>query len=396
MKPTAILEGYNNLGIQQAVRGHFPAAEVSFLRALNALDERGVRANYANALRRMWRFKEASQQIRKANPRQDFTHYVKGSIAYETGHALDAIKHLSRIKNATADNNYLLAMAHLQAGLWKEGFRLHEARHERNKLPNSGLPQWEGQAGQVLVHHEQGFGDSLMMSRFLQSGQILSVPSPLLRLFQASGFNAQSMSLPMPKADYIAPLMSLPYILGIDHIEPPGQYLRAPEAFYLPAPAGTKLKIGLVWTAKAQDQAKGREEALHGEQKSIPLELLLPLASTPGVACYGLQTGEAAKDISKLGAEALIMNLGQGIMDFADLASFMASMDLIVSVDTAPLHLAGALNKPAIGLLCYPGSWQWMEGDKTPWYSSITLVRQPKPFDWKSAVDRVYTMIEQM
>lgn len=388
-----MLASLNKLGVHLASTGKFVAAATAFERALNIESEPGVRVNYANVLRRMWRFEEAAKALEGA-PDNDFTRFVRGSLDIETGDPISAAIELAFIEDQTAHIRFCRAMASLQAKDWKTGFELYDARLEMNEPLRSDLPRWQGEQGAVLAHHEQGFGDGLMFARFL-NGRTVSVPGALLRLFLASGFNAVSMTSHTPKADYISPLMSLPRWDGVDTIEPPAPYMRAHEEYPIPKPPGTKLTVGLVWTAKAQDSKRGMEEALHGWQKSIPLELLLPLAAIPGVQLYGLQTGEAAKDVPRIGADGLIINVGTAVMDFADLAAFMASMDLIVTVDTAPIHLAGAMGKPTIGLLSYPRSWQWPVGPN-PWYRTVDLIQQPKPFDWEGVVAILRERIEAM
>ncbi len=390
------VQAYNSLGIALADHGKFDAAAVAFKRALTLLDDRGVRANYANVLRRLWRFEEAAKEVMQADPEHEFTKYVKASLSLECGQPETAALLLEEIPDPSAHIRFCKAMAYLQCGQWQKGFEHYEARLELNEQPKSNLPKWTGQPGTVLVHHEQGFGDSLMMSRFI-GNKTFSVPPPLLRLFkEGSSIKTVAMNAGLPRSDYITPLMSLPHILGIKNIEPPKPYLWAPEEYPVPKGPSTKLAVGLVWTAKANPSNKGTEETIHGWQKSIPFNLLLSLAAIPGVSLYGLQTGEAAKDIEKAGATALVSNLANAILDFADLAGFMASLDLIISVDTAPLHLAGALGKPAIGLLSYPRSWQWMTGERTAWYDSIELIAQEKPGDWAGVIERLQAKIEAM
>lgn len=383
----------NAIGIYLAKRGMFATSAVAFKRVLNEQDEPGVRVNYANVLRRLWRFDEARAEITQVLEDNDFSRFVRASIQLETNDPVGAVEWMERLEKQTPHFRFCTAMAALQAGQWEKGFGHYEARLELNKPPPAALPKWEGQEGIVLAHHEQGYGDSIMFSRFLRyephnTHFVFSVPSPLYRLFHQSGFDTlNTNSRIAPEAQYIAPLMSLPHRLGMTDIETLPPYIRAIDRYPLPTPAGTRLKVGIVWTAKANSQPKGMEETLHGWQKSIPLEALLPLATIPGVSLYALQTGEAAKDVERIGADALMTNLGNAIMDFADMASFMASMDVIVSVDTAPLHLAGALGKKAFGLLSYPRSWQWGTQAQTPWYASIETIQQPRPFDWEGAVE---------
>jgi hypothetical protein len=131
----------------------------------------------------------------------------------------------------------------------------------------------------------------------------------------------------------------------------------------------------------------------------MPFEDFLSIADIPGVQLYSLQKGDSAiAAIKAAGAEALVPDLSGIIGDFADLAYVINQLDLVVSVDTAVLHLAGALGKPCIGLMRYNGCWRWglRESDKTTFYPSMTLVRQETPGDWVGVMIRVREIIAEM
>jgi hypothetical protein len=141
----------------------------------------------------------------------------------------------------------------------------------------------------------------------------------------------------------------------------------------------------LVWAARPTDDARRR---------AVPLEQLLGLAEIPGVALYGLQVGEGAKDIARLGADALITDLSRQIRDWRDTAGIMAQLDMMVSVDSAPLHLAGATGMPAIGLLPFRPCWRWGFGaPDTGWYPTMRLLRQLQPGDWSGPLDQLRSLI---
>ncbi len=134
------------------------------------------------------------------------------------------------------------------------------------------------------------------------------------------------------------------------------------------------------------------DEALHGQQKSMPLEVLLELTRIPGVDLVSLQTGGTA-DIEELGAQQLVKDMAPNISDFSDLASFMQQCDVVVSVDTGPLHLAGALGRPTVACLHHAPSWQWGTGEGTPaWYDSVTCIRQKEPGRWP--IDDICAKVE--
>jgi hypothetical protein len=154
----------------------------------------------------------------------------------------------------------------------------------------------------------------------------------------------QFHSNPLPVADYQVPLMSLPGRLGVTLADLPNAvpYLAAPPSAVgrsVPRPNGTRLAIGLAWA--------GRPGHANDLNRSMALEDLLPLAELPGVAFYSLQTGPRAADIAACGAAPLIFDLAPQIQDFADTARLVAELDLVISVDTAVAHLAGALARRA-------------------------------------------------
>ena len=400
---------WNGQGVALAQSGHFTAAAAALEQAIADDPERGdYHANIANVYRRLWRFEDAAKEITlalKLGADTVPTGFIAGCLAADAGQPGEAVRWFDKVLAWDAPHYLRTARAYslLASGQWARGFREFESRIE--STTKTTLPIWDGSPGKtVAIHHEQGFGDTIMASRFLRQipadlfkRVYFGVPGPLLRLFEGQDIGPcelLSMNQDMPEVDAVLPLMSLPDRLGVETVASP-VYLTAKHAYSIRRPPGAKLAIGLVWRSKAQGIGLHFEHALHGEQKSIPLELLLPLAGIPGIALYGLQTGDAAADIDRLGAASLIDNLGPKILDFADLAGFVAGLDMVISVDTAPAHLAGALGKPTIVLLNTQGSWQWGTGDRSPWYGdNLQVVRQPKPHDWQGAVEQVRAIIE--
>jgi hypothetical protein len=144
-------------------------------------------------------------------------------------------------------------------------------------------------------------------------------------------------------------------------------------------PPGTRLAVGLVWAPRPLGEASRR--------RSVPLGMLLELACIPGVQLYGLQVGDAARDIERLGAEVLVHDLEPRLRDWADTAAHIAGLDVVVSIDSAPLHLAGAMGKDCVGLLPYVPCWRWgFERRDSPWYPTMQLLRQRAPGDWSGPI----------
>jgi Glycosyltransferase family 9 (heptosyltransferase)/Tetratricopeptide repeat len=297
-----------------------------------------------------------------------------------------------------------LGIALLGSGQFGEGLIAHEARWDelqKNPVWDSGIPRWEGEdlAGKtIIVHHEQGFGDTLQFCRFLPwlrergARVIVAVPQPLLRLMAISGLadGVCEVTGPPPPADYHSPMMSVPAHLGVTLETIPGApYLRAPEAgLGIPVmkPDGVRLMVGVVWA--------GSSGYVPDMRRSMPFPHVLRLVDIPELGFVSLQKGDRAADIAAHGARSLIGDLSGLLGDFADTAAALMQVDIVVSVDTAVLHLAGALGRPTIALLSNWRCWRWLTGrDDTPWYPSMRLVTQETPGDWPGVMAMVRQII---
>jgi hypothetical protein len=298
-----------------------------------------------------------------------------------------------------------LGIALLACGQFGEGLIAHEARWDelqKNPVWDSGIPRWEGQdlgGKTIIVHHEQGFGDTLQFCRFLPwlrergAHVIASVPQPLLRLIAISGLADQVVEVtgPPPPADYHVPMLSVPAHLGLTlETIPSAPYLRAPDTglgIPLKKPDGCVLLVGLVWA--------GASGYVPDMRRSMPFEHMLALADLPQLAFVSLQKGERVGDIARAGATAVVADLSGILGDFADTAAALMQVDIVVSVDTSVLHLAGALGRPTIALLSHWRCWRWLTGrDDTPWYPSMRLVTQQSPGDWPGVLSDVRQIIE--
>lgn len=382
-----VVDQLSTLGVNAATQGFPEVARAAMLRALCEDRRPDIVANAANACRVCWRFDEAqalmTEALEKA-PNDGRFWATQGLLLMDMNRPQEAIEAFDKAFQFGAPTNFAKigrAMALLGAMKLPEGLLGYESRFEMNKpLPHS-MPRWQGEPLKnkvLLVEAEQGLGDSLMFSRFLdriEGNYVFSVQPSLQRLFP----NARRLGEEV-RADYWIPLMSLPNVVGPDISYRPIQPQRL-----MPLVSDASVNIGIFWKAKAGG-TMGPQEERHGQQKSMPMELLLDLATIPNVRLHSLQFAESAKTSWGIVNEP-------PIHDFADMASYMAQMDLIVGVDTAPIHLAGMMNRPTILLLNYSGSWQWGTGDATPWYSTIRIFRQEKPGEWLSAVERAKTFI---
>src|SRR5262249_28875594 len=199
---------------------------------------------------------------------------------------------------------------------------------------------------------------------------------------------------PTPTCDYHVPLLNLPryFRTNFDNIPARIPYLQAPAGTTAPTvhrPPGTKLAVGIVWAANLSHN--------NDKNRSTSLDRFLCLADLPGVAVYSLQKGLRTADIQTLCAQPLITDLGSRVTDFAETAALLPQLDLIVAVDTAVVHLAGALGIPAFVLIPYTPDWRCLGGRATaPGPPTLRLFRQPKPRDWDSVFARVRSAVQAM
>jgi len=279
----------------------------------------------------------------------------------------------------------------LSDGRWADGFALYERRRARFKRPPllAGLPAWRGDeppGTPVVLWHDQGFGDALQFVRFAPAlaarghRALLQVEPPLRRLLAAAPGIAGLIDRagPAPEGAVEVALASLPHRLGLDSTDAlwSGPYLDAPAAR---PPAAGPFRVGLVWSGAT---GSGRDAA-----RSVPLAALAPLFEVPGLTWVSLQLGPAAAERAAAPWGGAIADGTAGLGDFADTATRIAGLDLLVSVDTAAAHLAGGLGRPVWVLLRDDPDWRWgRAGETTPWYPSARLFRQQVAGEWESPV----------
>jgi tetratricopeptide (TPR) repeat protein len=384
-------------------------AEAAFLRgtALNALgdadravdalrdaiarDPRNAAAwlNLGNAYADTDRLEAAEQHCRKAvhlAPDLAEAHASLGFILTSLGRLDEAVAACDAAIALRADfaqAHWNQAVAALLAGNLALGFSKYEwrKRHDRYRHDFINLPgpQWDGSdpAGRtILVHAEQGFGDTIQFARYLPriGGRVvLCCARPLIPLLgQLHGVDVVAQDAAMPPYDCWIDQMSLPRVFGtrLETIPAPDGYLHA-EAWNGALPDG--FKVGLAWA--------GNPVHSNDRRRSMPAAAMQPILAVPGISFIGLQIGARAKEFA-LPSPPLV--------DFAATASLIAALDLVITVDTAVAHVAGALGKPAWVLLPYAPDWRWLLGrSDSPWYRSLRLFRQPVPGDWDAVTDEV-------
>jgi Glycosyltransferase family 9 (heptosyltransferase) len=262
---------------------------------------------------------------------------------------------------------------------------------------NFTQPQWYGEplnGRSILLHGEQGFGDCIQFLRYVPMVQaaggvvILEIQGRLMRICEllAGVTELIAYGQPLPEADLHCPLLSLPLAFGTELESVPAAvpYLSVPQearerAEFMGWPA-EGLRVGLVWAGSPEHQ--------QDEFRSFAFDLFAPLLAVGGVHFYSLQMGEAAEQAVAAGSR--VIDLASRTRDMADTAAQIAQLDLVIAVDTAVVHMAGALGKPVWVLLSDRADWRWLVGrEDSPWYPTARLFRQRAVGDWPEVIARV-------
>jgi hypothetical protein len=298
------------------------------------------------------------------------------------------------LKHEFPDAHFNLGMLLLRLGRFPEGFRECEWRWQTSRFTPFRVPHplWDGRPlrGTLLVHSEQGAGDAIQFARYLPIAAelcdrlIFFCPENLFSLFGGLPGVAElrgAGTVQMSEFHAYLPLMSLPLVLGttVDTIPCRIPYL-TPEHRSIdlgPSPLpDARLKVGLAWAGSPTHQ--------NDRHRSCRLNDLAPLFEVAGVAFYSLQMGPQAAELRESGCwSGRVVDLGARLGDYADTAAALEQLDLLIAVDTSVLHLAGALGRPAWGMISARSDWRWMlDRDGSPWYPSLRLYRQSRLDDW--------------
>jgi tetratricopeptide (TPR) repeat protein len=411
LRPTSP-EAHNNRGAALADLGCFEDALASYDRAI------ALKPNYAEA------YKNRGATLAGLGLLDDALSSCDRAIALQPDYAeayanrAAALTNLGRTEAALADSDHAIALrqdlvearynkgiCHLAMGDFERGWEGYQWRWKSRFVPQGrALPgqPWLGDspiAGKtILVLAEQGFGDTIQFCRYVpmlaaSATVVLDVPRPLLRLL--SGLDGVARIIandePPPRFDAWVPVMSLPlaFRTTIETIPATIPYLHADVErsadwkHRLAALPG--LKVGLVWAGSpfaGQPGARAMDR-----RRSISLAHYGALAAIPGISLISLQKGECA-DQARTPPDGMVLRDWTGeLNDYADTAALVAALDLVISVDTSVVHLAGALGKPVWVLNRYDQCWRWLR-DRTdsPWYPTARLFRQRTPGDWSGVI----------
>ena len=341
---------------------------------------------------------EAFQRAVELNPRDAESWNNLGKCLKEMNRIHESIAAYDRALELNP--GYLLALqgrsiSRLTAGRLAEGYRDYELRWLTLKPREFAVPRWAGQPipGKTLfLHAEQGFGDGIQSARYpslarQRCARVILECRPELKTLLAHSRVADEVIAfgeAIPPCDYYTSVISLPGLLGFTLETLPGEtpYLLAPPAPQPLLAPGENLKVGLVWAGSSTH----RDDA----NRSLPLALLAPVLAVPGISFYSLQQPRPQRDASTLKSFPQLTELG-GFEDYLATASVVAQMDLVISVDTSVAHLAGALAKSVWTLIQFAPDWRWFGqfGERTPWYPTMRLFRQPRRGDWPSVITQV-------
>ena len=294
----------------------------------------------------------------------------------------------------------LLLTGDLPRGLAEYEWRWLTDQAKQLQRLNFDKPIWDGSDlnGQtILLRSEQGLGDAIQFVRYAEIVQqkggkvVISCYQELKRLFkQIPGIEKVVVRREeLPDFQVQAPLMSLPHILGtnLDNIPANVPYLAASPNWQFSLNSDANFKVGIVWA--------GSSEHLKDFVRSSDLRYFLKLLDIPGVSFYSLQKQLSAAEHTLL-TQIPVIDLSDNLNDFADTAAVISQLDLVISVDTAVAHLAGALGKPVWILLSFMPDWRWLlEREDSPWYPTARLFRQQTLGDWEGVCDRVKSALQE-
>ena len=393
---------HNNLGTLFKVQNRLEDAERAYRKVLdlNPDNQDGLR-NLAATVKDLGDVEEGERLCLKAlelNPGDAIAMDTLGNIYMAQGRVDDALERYASALDIIPDFAPIhgnRAMALLLKGDYEEGWEEYEWRWQSATYPATKRdfpqPRWDGSpldGRTLLLHAEQGFGDTLQFVRYAaiaaeRGGHVMVGCQPeLVRLLETlDGVDQVVTGEEIPDFDCHAPLMSLPGLFGTTAEAIPADipYLRADdglsEAWEERLGDAPGLKVGLAW--------QGNPGQAVNRVRSCPPEFLAPLAQDPGVCLFSLQ-----KDSSDLpqGVTDLSGDLG----DFADTATAMSWLDLVISICTASAHLAGALGRPLWIPLAFAADWRWLQDrDDSPWYPTARLFRQTERGDWQGVMARI-------
>jgi tetratricopeptide (TPR) repeat protein len=409
IRPDYLLAVYNR-GTCLFESGRAEDALADFDRAL-AIDPHHVETlgNRGNALFRLNRLEEALTAYEAAlaiSPEHPRLLHNRAHALRQSGRPTEALATITTAMGCGGADPEILyehALIELTLGAFGAGWRSYEWRWQTREFApqrrDFRQPLWLGEqplSGKtLLLHAEQGFGDTIQFARYLSvvanlgARVVLEVPAELRTLMRGlDGVDTVvARGEPLPPFELQCPLASLPLACKTEMATIPASipYMAVSQdrlAVWRKRVPSRPLLVGLAWA--------GRPTHPNDRNRSMAFERLTPLLAAPGVCFVSLQHDICSEDDSILRQHPDILRLGQEVKDFADTAAIISLLDVVISVDTAVAHLAGALGKPVFLMLPYAADFRWLVGRQdSPWYPTARLFRQPRFGDWESVVTQV-------
>ncbi len=414
---------YNNLGTVLKDQDKPDDAVKSYKKSIALKPDYAMaHSNLGNLLKDLGRYDEALENCQCAislQPDYADAHNNLASTLQKQGRHDEAIESYNmaiKYNPESIHTHINRSSALLLTENFKDGWPEYEWRlHTKNC--NSGTfhqTQWDGSplnGKTILVHAEQGFGDTIQFIRYLpmvknQGGYVIfECQKNLIRLLKnCTGIDKiiEMTSKPNVNFDTHIHLLSLPGIFGtsMDSIPSDTPYITVDpefaEQWRLKLANNNDFKIGIVWAGRP---------TFKDHYRSCSLDDFAPLAEIPGITFYSLQKGPASEEILNPPKDMKIINLDKELTDFSDTAAAMINLDLIISTDTAVVHLAGAIGKPIWSLLHTSSDWRWfLNREESPWYphpnglaglAGMRLFRQSKFNDWNGVFEQVKRILKK-
>jgi len=442
-------DAHNNLGVALQEQGRLPEAEAchrqalrllpTYAEALNGLgialagqdkleeaeaclrDVVRIRPNYADAysnlgtvLRKRGELAAAAACHRQAlslKPDLASAHNNLGVVLLDQGSLAEALACYDRavqLQPSYADAHWNRACAWLLTGNFAQGWPEYEWRWQFKHLVPPSFPQpcWDGSplAGRtILLHAEQGLGDTLQFIRYAplvqqRGGRVIVLcQESLVRLLASCPGVSQvvGQGSPLPAFDVQVALLSLPSLLGttLESIPASVPYLTAPmeqvEHWRQELRGAGRVRVGIVWQGNPQHQ--------NDRSRSVPPSMFELLTRVEGVQLVSLQYGAGAEQLTALSGRLAVQDVGSRLSgDWTETAAVLKNLDLVICVDTALAHCAGALGVPVWLALPFAPDWRWLWGRQdSPWYPSMRLFRQDAPGDWQGVFRRLAEALRQ-
>jgi tetratricopeptide (TPR) repeat protein len=376
--------------------------------------------NMATSLRDLNRISEALEAGRlalKLMPESSDARINLGVFLQDVSEHEEAITHFDealRLKPSSLDAKWNKALSLLSLGDYQNGWQLYETGLGIAHMRGDSLSaerRWRGESfvgKRLLLWAEQGLGDTLQFIRYAQmckarGGKILvRCPQALQTLLaNCASIDAVSDNFEQNDFDFHAPLMSLPFIFDtLLHTIPSSvPYLHVSEAARLRWKNKIffrrEFKVGLVWAGNPRKNQMNAH--MIDRRRSMTLEALRPLFDVSGIQFYSLQMGAEAAQIEIYGLKDRIIDFTQEIKDFEDTAALIEQLDLVISVDTSVVHLAGSLGKAIWVMSRSDACWRWLQNRAdSPWYPTARIFGQKTPGDWEQVVSSIRAELEKI